>query len=77
MNRILADAAPKRTERMGELEREVAELRVARNRKERIDELERKIFQRATAINEMSKHLADVAKSPTNICVGRRSWIDS
>jgi polyhydroxyalkanoate synthesis regulator phasin len=67
MNRILTDAARKRTERIEELERQVArleqELEPARKAIERARELEVVAAQRADLLNEKDKELADVREA--------------
>ena len=76
MNRILTDAARKRTERIeeleaqvGQLERQVAhlkqELEPARKEIERARELEVVAAQRADLLNEKDKELADIREALT------------
>jgi malonyl CoA-acyl carrier protein transacylase len=69
MNRILTDAARKRTERIEELERQVArleqELEPARKAIERARELEVIAAQRAHLLNEKDAELAAVREALT------------
>jgi predicted RNase H-like nuclease (RuvC/YqgF family) len=76
MNRILTDAARKRTERIEELERQVAglerqaaqlkqELEPARKAIERARELEVVAAQRAHLVNERDKELAALREALT------------
>jgi hypothetical protein len=69
MNRILTDAARKRTERIEELERQVAwleqELKPARKAIERARELEVVAAQRAHLLNEKDTELAAVREALT------------
>ena len=69
MNRILTDAARKRTERVEELERQVAqlqqELEPARKAIERVRELEAVAAQRAHLVNEKDKELAALREALT------------
>ena len=69
MNRILTEAAQKRTERIEELERRVAqlerELEPARKVSERAKELEVVAAERAHLLNEKDKQLADVREAAT------------
>jgi malonyl CoA-acyl carrier protein transacylase len=69
MNRILTDAARKRTERVEELERQVAqlqqELEPARNAIERVRELEAAAAHRAHLVNEKDKELAALREALT------------
>jgi predicted RNase H-like nuclease (RuvC/YqgF family) len=76
MNRILTDAARKRTERIEELENQLAqlerqvahlkeELEPARKAVERARELEAVAAQRADLLNEKDKELADVREALT------------
>jgi malonyl CoA-acyl carrier protein transacylase len=69
MNRILTDAARKRTERIEELERQVAqlkqELESARKAIERARELEVVAAQRAHLLNEKDEELAAVREALT------------
>jgi malonyl CoA-acyl carrier protein transacylase len=76
MNRILTEAAQKRTERIEELERRVAqlereletarrELETAREAIERAKLLEVVAAERAQLINEKDKQLADVREATT------------
>jgi predicted RNase H-like nuclease (RuvC/YqgF family) len=69
MNRILTDAARKRTERIEELERQVAqlkqELEPARKAIERARELELVAAERAHLLNEKDKELAAVREALT------------
>jgi len=76
MNRILTDAARKRTERIKELEDQLAqferqvahlkqELETARKAFERARELEVVAAQRADLLNEKDKELADVREALT------------
>ena len=70
MNRILTEAAQKRTERIEELERRVAqlerELEPARKAIERAKELEVVAAERAHLLNEKDKQLAEVREVATN-----------
>ena len=69
MNRILTDAARKRTERVEELERQVAqlqqELEPARKAIERVRELEAVAAHRAHLVNEKDKELAALREALT------------
>jgi len=69
MNRILTEAAQKRTERIEELERRVAqlerELEPARTAIERAKELEVVAMERAHLLNEKDKQLAEVREAAT------------
>jgi predicted RNase H-like nuclease (RuvC/YqgF family) len=69
MNRILTDAARKRTERIEELERQVAqlkqELEPSRKAIERARELEEVAAQRAHLVNERDKELAALREALT------------
>ena len=69
MNRILTDAARKRTERIEELEGQLAhlkqELETARKAIERARELEVVAAQRADLLNEKDKELAHVREALT------------
>jgi malonyl CoA-acyl carrier protein transacylase len=69
MNRILTDAARKRTERVEELERQVAqlqqELEPARKAIELARELEVVAAQRAHLVNEKDKELAALREALT------------
>ena len=69
MNRILTDAARKRTERIEELERQVAqlqqELEPARKAIERVRELEVVAAHRAHLVNEKDKELAALREALT------------
>jgi predicted RNase H-like nuclease (RuvC/YqgF family) len=69
MNRILTDAARKRTERIEELERQVArleqELEPVRKAIERARELEVVAAQRAHLLNEKDAELAAVREALT------------
>jgi predicted RNase H-like nuclease (RuvC/YqgF family) len=76
MNRILTDAARKRTERIEELETQLAqlerqvahlkqELESAREAIKRAEELEVVAAQRADLLNEKDKELADVPEALT------------
>ena len=69
MNRILTDAARKRTERIEELEAQVAhlkqELEPARKAVERARELEAVAAQRADLVNQRDKDLAVVREALT------------
>src|SRR5262249_4699480 len=69
MNRILTEAAQKRTERIEELERRVAqlerELETAREAIERAKLLEVVAAERAQLLNEKDKQLADVREVAT------------
>jgi malonyl CoA-acyl carrier protein transacylase len=69
MNRILTKAAQKRTERIEELERRVAqlerELGPARKVSERAKELEVVAAERAHLLNEKDKQLAEVREAAT------------
>jgi malonyl CoA-acyl carrier protein transacylase len=69
MNRILTEAAQKRTERIEELERRVAqlerELKTAREAIERAKLLEVVAAERAQLLNEKDKQLADVREVAT------------
>src|SRR5215472_13617077 len=69
MNRILTEAAQKRTERIEELERRVAqleqELEPARKAMERAKELEVVAAERAHLLNEKDKQLAEVREVAT------------
>ena len=70
MNRILTEAAQKRTERIQELERRVAQLEreseTARKAIERAKELEVVAAERADLLNEKDKQLAEVREVATN-----------
>ena len=70
MNRNLTDAAQKRTERIEELERRVAQLErelvPARKAIERVKELETVAAERAHLLNEKDKELAVVSEAVTN-----------
>src|SRR5262245_18548262 len=78
MNRILTEAARKRTERIEELERRVAqlerELEPACRAIERAKELEVVAAERAHLLNEKDKQLADVREVATNTIFGFKSW---
>jgi len=69
MNRILTEAAQKRTERIQELERRVAQLEreseTARKAIERAKMLEAVAAERAQLLNEKDKQLADVREVAT------------
>jgi len=69
MNRILTEAAQKRTERIEELERRVAQLErelvPARKAIERANELEVVATERAHLLNEKDKQLAEVREVAT------------
>jgi len=69
MNRILTEAAQKRTERIEELERRVAqlerELEPARKAIERAKKLEVVAAERAHLLNEKDKQLAEVREVAT------------
>ena len=69
MNRVLTDAARKRTERIEELERQVAqlqqELEPVRQTIERARELEVVAAQRARLLNEKDEELAVVREALT------------
>jgi len=69
MNGILTDAARKRTERVEELERQVAqlqqELEPARKAIERVRELEAVAAHRAHLVNEKDKELAALREALT------------
>jgi predicted RNase H-like nuclease (RuvC/YqgF family) len=69
MNRILTDTARKRAQRIEELEREIAKLRLeleaARKGIERVSELEVVAAQRAHSINEMVKEIATLRDALT------------
>jgi malonyl CoA-acyl carrier protein transacylase len=69
MNRILTEAAQKRTERIEELERRVAqlerELKTAREAIERAKLLEVVAAERAQLLNEKDEQLADVREVAT------------
>jgi hypothetical protein len=69
MNRILTEAAQKRTERVEELERRVAqlerELETAREAIERAKLLEVAAAERALLLNEKDKQLAEVRELAT------------
>ena len=69
MNRILTEAAQKRTERIEELERRVAQLErelvPARKAIERANELEVVAMERAHLLNEKDKQLAEVRETAT------------
>jgi predicted RNase H-like nuclease (RuvC/YqgF family) len=69
MNRILTDAARKRTERIEELERQISqlkqELEPARKAVERVRELEVVAAQRAHLLVEKDKELATVREALT------------
>ena len=76
MNRILTEAAQKRTERIEELERRVAQLEreletarealePARKAIERAKELEVVAMERAHLLNEKDKQLAEVREAAT------------
>ena len=73
MNRILTEAAQKRTERIEELERRVAqlerELETAREAIERAKLLEVVAAERAQLLNEKDKQLADVREVATKYYV--------
>ena len=70
MNRILTEAAQKRTERIEELERRVAQLEreseAARKAIERAKVLEAVAAERAHLLNEKDKQLAEVREAATN-----------
>jgi len=69
MNRILTEAAQKRTERIEELERRVAQLEreseAARKAIERVKMLEVLAAERAQLLNEKDKQLAEVREVAT------------
>ena len=69
INRILTEAAQKRTERIEELERRVAqleqELEPARKAIERAKELEVVAMERAHLLNEKDKQLGEVRETAT------------
>jgi len=70
MNRILTEAAQKRTERIEELERRLAQLEreseAARKAIERAKVLEAVAAERAHLLNEKDKQLAEVREVATN-----------
>ena len=70
MNRILTEAAQKRTERIEELERRLAQLEreseAARKAIERAKVLEAIAAERAHLLNEKDKQLAEVREVATN-----------
>jgi hypothetical protein len=78
MNRILTDAARKRTERVEELERQVAqlqqELEPARKAIERVRELEAVAAHRAHLVMRKIKNLRLYAKLSPSACYEFKSW---